>query len=154
MSHVSSDHRKRIVEFMQNHLGVSAKRSSTIESSVYTKISTSGRADSVLYVTCIRNIIDNFNSENIVQNTLKNAVKDLKKSTEFSHDEVENVACKKRLNYYIQKLEEGISSKHHFIKCKHCKSEDVIWREQQTRSADEAATLFFSCNNCGSKWKQ
>ena len=38
--------------------------------------------------------------------------------------------------------------------CKLCKSEDVNWHQKQTRSADEAMTVFLECANCGAKWRQ
>ena len=38
--------------------------------------------------------------------------------------------------------------------CKLCKSENVNWSQKQTRSADEAMTVFLECANCGAKWRQ
>lgn len=39
------------------------------------------------------------------------------------------------------------------IKCKKCGSEEVYSESRQTRSADEAMTVFYTCLNCGNKWK-
>ena len=38
--------------------------------------------------------------------------------------------------------------------CRKCKSQDVLWYQQQTRGGDEAMTAFFKCKNCGLRWKK
>ena len=40
------------------------------------------------------------------------------------------------------------------ITCSRCKSKKVSYYELQTRSGDEASTLFMNCLICGKKWKQ
>ena len=37
--------------------------------------------------------------------------------------------------------------------CKRCKSRETSYYEVQTRSADEAMTIFITCLNCGNRWK-
>ena len=37
--------------------------------------------------------------------------------------------------------------------CKRCKSRKTCYYEVQTRSADEAMTIFITCLNCGNRWK-
>jgi len=37
--------------------------------------------------------------------------------------------------------------------CRKCKSKKCTYYELQTRSADEPATIFVSCLNCGKNWK-
>lgn len=39
------------------------------------------------------------------------------------------------------------------IHCKKCGSDNVFSESRQTRSADEAMTVFYTCLNCGNKWK-
>ena len=39
------------------------------------------------------------------------------------------------------------------IKCKTCGSDNIYSESRQTRSADEAMTIFYTCLNCGKKWK-
>ena len=39
------------------------------------------------------------------------------------------------------------------VYCKKCGSDNVFSESRQTRSADEATTIFFTCLNCGNKWK-
>ena len=40
-----------------------------------------------------------------------------------------------------------------FIKCKQCGSLKVTWTQAQTRSADEAMTVFYQCSKCQKRWK-
>lgn len=39
------------------------------------------------------------------------------------------------------------------IVCKKCKSDNVNVYVKQTRSSDEASSKFYTCLNCGNKWK-
>lgn len=39
------------------------------------------------------------------------------------------------------------------FKCRKCKSQKTSYYELQTRSADESATVYVTCHNCGNKWK-
>lgn len=38
------------------------------------------------------------------------------------------------------------------VRCRRCGSEDVTWQEKQTRSADEATTVFVVCTTCKNVW--
>lgn len=38
------------------------------------------------------------------------------------------------------------------VRCRRCRSGEVTWEEKQTRSADEAATLYCLCTKCGQRW--
>jgi len=38
--------------------------------------------------------------------------------------------------------------------CPKCGHGEAYFREAQTRSADEAATLFFDCVKCSHKWRE
>jgi DNA-directed RNA polymerase subunit M/transcription elongation factor TFIIS len=39
------------------------------------------------------------------------------------------------------------------LKCGKCKSLKTDYTTMQTRSADEPATVFASCRNCGNRWR-
>jgi DNA-directed RNA polymerase subunit M/transcription elongation factor TFIIS len=59
----------------------------------------------------------------------------------------------------LKKKEEGIKSNKNVsktdqFKCGKCKKKECSYYELQIRSADESATLFITCLNCGSKWRQ
>ncbi len=38
--------------------------------------------------------------------------------------------------------------------CKKCGNKEAYYFVQQTRSADEAPTIFYECTKCGQKWRQ
>ena len=40
------------------------------------------------------------------------------------------------------------------IKCPRCKSENVNVFEKQVRSGDEAKSRFYTCIECGNKWRK
>ena len=40
-----------------------------------------------------------------------------------------------------------------FIHCRVCGSTKVEWYQRQTRGADEAATTFLRCRDCGKRWR-
>ena len=59
----------------------------------------------------------------------------------------------------LQKKEEGLKNNKNIsttdqFKCGKCKKRECSYYELQIRSADESATLFITCLNCGSKWRQ
>lgn len=39
-------------------------------------------------------------------------------------------------------------------RCKRCGSNEVVFAEKQTRSADEPTTVFIRCVQCGNRWRQ
>lgn len=39
------------------------------------------------------------------------------------------------------------------VKCKHCGSENIYVFSKQVRSADEATSKFYTCIDCGNKWR-
>jgi len=40
------------------------------------------------------------------------------------------------------------------IICPKCENNEAYWFMQQTRSADEPPTRFYSCTKCGHKWRE
>lgn len=49
---------------------------------------------------------------------------------------------------------EKIKREENGIKCKNCGKNTVTFLEIQSRSADEGASVFYSCTNCLLHWKQ
>lgn len=52
-------------------------------------------------------------------------------------------------NKYEQNMEAATDS----FKCRKCRSTKCTYYELQTRSADEPMTIFITCLECGTKWK-
>jgi DNA-directed RNA polymerase III subunit RPC11 len=40
------------------------------------------------------------------------------------------------------------------VTCPSCQADQAYFVEVQTRSADEPATLFYKCVDCGHRWKE
>lgn len=51
-------------------------------------------------------------------------------------------------------FEQRISSHTDLFMCRKCKSNNCSYTEVQVRSADESATIYVTCLNCGKNWKQ
>lgn len=59
-----------------------------------------------------------------------------------------------RLEQIIQEKYDELD-KHSFrttLKCRRCGSADIAWEQKQTRGADEAMTVFCTCNKCRNRW--
>ena len=48
----------------------------------------------------------------------------------------------------------SIDEKDAAVVCKRCKSNKLTIQQKQTRSADEGATVFFTCKECSFSWKE
>tara|TARA_Y100000590_G_scaffold470610_1_gene666929 strand:- start:16614 stop:17780 length:1167 start_codon:yes stop_codon:yes gene_type:complete len=116
-----------------------------------------------IYLNKCRSIYSNVNKESYIKN-----INLLKKIKENSID-TDNLAYmsfqelypehwktmldekyKKEQLLYENKLEAMTDQ----FKCGRCKSRKCTYYELQTRSADEAMTIFITCLNCGNRWKQ
>jgi transcription elongation factor S-II len=51
------------------------------------------------------------------------------------------------------KFKTNIEASTDMFTCKKCKSKKCTYYELQTRSADEPATIFITCLDCGKHWK-
>jgi DNA-directed RNA polymerase subunit M len=62
---------------------------------------------------------------------------------------------KKKLMYITQVREEGekIENPITSVECPECKHTKAEYFQLQTRSADEPATTFYCCLQCGHKWR-
>ena len=52
----------------------------------------------------------------------------------------------------IEKNEEALPKTR--ATCPTCSNKEAVWWVQQTRSADEAPTLFFRCTKCKHSWRE
>jgi DNA-directed RNA polymerase subunit M/transcription elongation factor TFIIS len=51
------------------------------------------------------------------------------------------------------KMDQIDTSNSCILKCRSCGSSDISWQQKQTRGADEAMTIFCTCNTCKNRWK-
>ena len=114
-----------------------------------------------IYVNKARSLFMNLDPSSVIGNKdiLKNIKnKDLTKIAFMSFQELYPQLWKQFMDekYKRDKLmyEEQAEAMTDVYKCGRCKSRKCTYYELQTRSADEAMTIFITCLNCGNRWKQ
>jgi DNA-directed RNA polymerase subunit M/transcription elongation factor TFIIS len=115
-----------------------------------------------VYLEKARSIISNIDNTSYVDNTRLMTRLD---ENEFAPHEIpfmkpENMfpeRWKQTVDAYLKKYENAYERKDVVVsslfRCGKCKKKQCTYFEAQTRSADEGATVFVSCLNCGNKWK-
>ena len=75
----------------------------------------------------------------------------------MTHQEMNPTHWKTLLDQKIKrdanKFTTNIQASTDMFTCKKCKSKRCTYYEMQTRSADEPATIFVTCLDCGKNWK-
>ena len=65
----------------------------------------------------------------------------------------EHQRCERERNQAILKEASASTSSLSLMTCRKCKKSDIVFQQKQTRGADEAMTVFCTCNTCGHRWK-
>lgn len=63
------------------------------------------------------------------------------------------VLIEKKMKRDASKYNDNIQASTNMYTCKKCKSNRCTYYEMQTRSADEPATIFVTCLDCGKHWR-
>jgi transcription elongation factor S-II len=75
----------------------------------------------------------------------------------MTHQEMSPDHWKKRIEMKIKRdrsrFSTNIEASTDMFQCRKCKSKKCTYYELQTRSADEPATIFITCLDCGKNWK-
>lgn len=176
---IGKDASERFLSYLKQHHNFSSRKANAIEKSLQDASNQMVEKNPSFPISCWYSLLANnllnwmhtlslkkktsASCLKYIQKICKTAIGDVSESnssisgeTSSESKEHANTAsvAQRALKTYLKKLDSGVNSSQQFIRCNKCKSDDIAWREQQTRSADESATLFFSCNNCGAKWKQ
>ena len=156
-------------------LGISMNTAEKIEESVvyYTITSAFGRRvlqswDNPIfrkiYINKCRSLYTNLDNNSYIQNN--NLITKVKQSNDFDIDNIASMSYQelfpeiwkqmmdekyKREKMLYEEKQEAMTDQ---FKCARCKSRKCTYYELQTRSADEAMTIFITCINCGNRWKQ
>ena len=117
-----------------------------------------------IYVNKCRSLYTNLDSssyiknENLITRVTNRNDFDIENIASMSYQELFPEIWKKMMDdkYKREKLlyEEKQEAMTDQFKCARCKSRKCTYYELQTRSADEAMTIFITCINCGNRWKQ
>ena len=85
--------------------------------------------------------------DTLLSNMKRVQIQDRSKDSSLSRDD-------DKLNEVMNRMAKLLdaSGEKALTRCRKCGSTQVITRERQTRGADEPATQFHSCQDCGSLW--
>ena len=109
-----------------------------------------------LYIDRLRSIFLNLKNEQLLQQ-IKNKEITVQNLAFMTHQEMNPEHWKTLIEQKIKrdanKFTTNIQASTDMFTCKKCKSKRCTYYELQTRSADEPATIFITCLDCGKNWK-
>jgi len=109
-----------------------------------------------LYVSKLWSVLSNLKNSELIQQIKNNEI--LPQNVAFmTHQEMNPKQWKDMIERKIRRDESkystNLEASTDMFTCRKCKSKKCTYYELQTRSADEPATIFVSCLNCGKNWK-
>jgi DNA-directed RNA polymerase subunit M/transcription elongation factor TFIIS len=141
--------RQKGLKLLLNHRNIEISRN--LESAIHSRSQTSNEYyDNIKRVSW--NLYNNPSLEGVEM--VFQLDKDLIHGTLLERIVNETKARAERFERMLQEKYDMINEKKYtsLIKCRRCGSEEVSYDEKQTRSADEAATIFCLCSTCGQRW--
>jgi transcription elongation factor S-II len=114
------------------------------------------KAFAQLYVDKLRTIYMNLKNPELLQN-IRNGEITPQTIAFMTHQELNpqrwKVLIEQKIKRDASKFTTNIQASTDMFTCKKCKSKKCTYYELQTRSADEPATIFVTCLDCGKHWK-
>tara|TARA_B110000967_G_scaffold184583_1_gene204140 strand:- start:3168 stop:3677 length:510 start_codon:yes stop_codon:yes gene_type:complete len=109
-----------------------------------------------LYLDRLKSIFVNLKNEHLI-NKIKNNEITAQKLAFMTHQEMNEdiwkVLLDKKIKRDANKYTNNTQASTDMFTCRKCKSKRCTYYELQTRSADEPATIFITCLDCGKNWK-
>ena len=109
-----------------------------------------------IYIDRLRSIYLNLKNEELLKQ-IKSGEITPQVLAFMSHQEMNPIAWKTLIDEKIKrdtnKYSNNLQASTDMFTCKKCKSKKCTYYELQTRSADEPATIFVTCLDCGKNWK-
>jgi transcription elongation factor S-II len=109
-----------------------------------------------LYVDRLRSIYMNLKNSELLEQ-LKSGEITPQTVAFMTHQEMNNGRWSKLIEQKIKrdanKFTTNVQASTDMFTCKKCRSKKCTYYELQTRSADEPATIFVTCLDCGKHWK-
>ena len=109
-----------------------------------------------LYVDRLRTIVNNLRNSEILQQLQSDELKP-QTFAFMTHQEMNpnrwTSLIQQKIKRDASKFNTNIEASTDMFTCKKCKSKKCTYYELQTRSADEPATIFVTCLDCGKHWK-
>jgi transcription elongation factor S-II len=108
-----------------------------------------------LYVDRLRTIVNNLKNPEILQLLQSGELKP-QVFAFMTHQEMNpsrwSALIQQKMKRDASKFNTNIEASTDMFTCKKCKSKKCTYYELQTRSADEPATIFITCLDCGKHW--
>ena len=109
-----------------------------------------------LYLDRLRTIVNNLKNPEILQQLQTSELKP-EIFAFMTHQEMNpqrwTQLIQNKMKRDASKFDMNIEASTDMFTCKKCKSKKCTYYELQTRSADEPATIFVTCLDCGKHWK-
>lgn len=109
-----------------------------------------------IYIDRFKSIYINLKNQNLLQQ-IKNKEITAQSVAFMTHQEFRpehwSALIQQKIKRDAAKYTMNIEASTDMFTCKKCKSKKCTYYELQTRSADEPATIFVTCLDCGKHWK-
>lgn len=109
-----------------------------------------------IYMSKLWTIFNNIQNDNILKK-IKNEDMMPQQLAFMTHQEIHPELWKELIERKMKrdesKMNQRVEASTDMFTCKKCKSKRCTYYELQTRSADEPATIFVTCLDCGKNWK-
>lgn len=110
-----------------------------------------------IYAGRLRTLLYNFKKNPELIDHMKDHQITPKVLAQMTHQEMCPELWKTRIEMKIKRdksrLSTNVEASTDMFTCRKCKSKKCTYYELQTRSADEPATIFITCLDCGKNWK-
>jgi len=110
-----------------------------------------------IYITRLKTIYHNLNTLSPVMEQLKSKEITPQSVAFMTHQEFRpdqwRELIEKKMKRDASKYTDNTQASTDIFTCKKCRSKRCTYYELQTRSADEPATIFVTCLDCGKHWK-
>jgi len=110
-----------------------------------------------LYIDRLRTIFINLKNNPALLEQIKNNEIKSHMVAFMTHQEMNpehwRVLIEQKIKRDVSKFTNNIEASTDMFTCKKCRSKKCTYYELQTRSADEPATIFVTCLDCGKHWK-
>jgi DNA-directed RNA polymerase subunit M/transcription elongation factor TFIIS len=110
-----------------------------------------------IYTSRLRTIYYNLKTNHDLFTQVKSGQITPEVFSSITHQEMNPFLWKDKIDQKIKrdrsKLTTNIEASTDMFCCKKCKSKRCTYYELQTRSADESATIFITCLDCGKNWR-
>ena len=109
-----------------------------------------------IYIDRLRSIYMNLKNDVFLKQIQSGEI-DSKNVAFMTHQEFNpekwRVLIEKKMKRDASKYDDNIQASTDMYTCRKCKSKRCTYYEMQTRSADEPATIFVTCLDCGKHWR-